>query len=125
MTKKIGIEEFQKLVKEWIRIDDKIRETNQLVKDMKIERKQIEEFVLKFIEDTDKDMTINLSKGYMKRSVEHRKGPINKNLIYTTLMDIIKDEKKVEDMTESILNKREVKEIINLKRIIPKQKNNN
>jgi hypothetical protein len=67
-------------------------------------------------------MTINLNNGYMRRSVEHRKGPINKNLIYTTLMDIIKDEKKAEDMTETILNKREVKEIVNLKRVIPKQK---
>jgi hypothetical protein len=122
MTKKISTDEFQKLVKEWILLDDKIRETNTLIKDMKTERKQIEDFVLKFIEDTDKDMTINLNNGYMRRSVEHRKGPINRNLIYSTLMDIIKDEKKVEDMTESILNKREVKEVINLKRVIPKQK---
>ena len=122
MSKSISTEEFQKLVKEWIKIDDKIRETNQLIRDMKTERKQIEEFVLKFIEDTDKDMTINLNNGYMKRSVEHRKGPINRNLIFTTLMDIVKDQKKAEDMTENILNKREVKEVINLKRVIPKQK---
>ncbi len=122
MTKKITTEDFQKLVKEWIKLDDKVRETNQLVKEMKTERKQIEEFVLKFIEETDKDMTINLNNGYMKRSVEHRKGPINRNLIYTTLMEIIKDEKKVEDMTENILNRREVKEVINIKRVIPKKK---
>lgn len=122
MTKKISQEQFQDLVKEWIKIDDKIRETNNIIREMKIERKQIEEFVLKFIEDTDKDMTINLSNGYMRRSVEHRKGAINKNLIFNTLMDIVKNEDKALEMTETILDRREVKEIINLKRVIPKAK---
>ena len=122
MTKKVSTEDFQKLVKEWIKIDDKIRETNNIVKEMKTEKKQIEEFVLKFIEDTDKDMTINLGSGYMKRSVEHRKGAINRNLIYTTLFEIVKDVKKAEDMTETILDKREVKEVVSIKRVIPKKK---
>jgi hypothetical protein len=122
MSKKITTEQFQDLVKEWIKIDDKIRETNNMLKEMKLERKQIEEFVLNFIEETDKDMTINLNNGYMKRSVEHRKGPINKNLIYNTLLDIVKNEDKAEEMTFMILDRREVKEVINLKRVIPKQK---
>jgi hypothetical protein len=123
MAKKISTEEFQKLIKEWIKIDDKIRETNDIIKEMKIERKQIEEFVLKFIEDTDKDMTINLNNGYMKRSVEHRKSAINRNLIYSTLFDILKDEKKADNMTEIILDRRETKEIVSIKRVIPKKKN--
>ena len=122
MTKKISKEEFQKLVKEWIKVDDKIRETNDIIRDMKTEKKQLEEFVLKFIEDTDKDMTINLNNGYMKRAVEHRKSAINRNLIYSTLVDILKDEKKADEMTETILDKREVKEIVSIKRVIPKNK---
>jgi hypothetical protein len=89
---------------------------------MKIERKQLEEFILGFIEETDKDMTINLNNGYIKRSVENRKGPINKNIIYSALVDIVKNENKAEEMTETILGRREVKEIINLKRVIPKTK---
>jgi hypothetical protein len=122
MTKKITQDQFQDLVKEWIKIDDKIRETNNMLKEMKVERKQLEEFVLKFIEDTDKEMTINLSNGYMRRNVEHRKSAINKNLIYTTLMEIVKNEDKAMEMTETILDRREVKEIINIKRVIPKAK---
>jgi len=123
MSKKISTEEFQKIIKEWIKIDDKIRETNDIIKEMKIEKKQLEEFVLKFIEDTDKDMTINLTNGYMKRSIEHRKSAINRNLIYNTLFDILKDEKKADNMTETILDRRETKEIISIKRVIPKKKN--
>jgi hypothetical protein len=122
MTKKIGLEEFQKLVKEWIKLDDKIRETNTIMREMKTEKKQIEEFVLKYIEETDKDMTINLNNGYMRRSVENRKGAINRNLIYSTLVEILKDDKKAEQMTETILDKRTVKEIVSVKRVIPKQK---
>ena len=123
MSKKISTEDFQKLVKEWIKTDDKIRETNLMIKEMKLEKKQIEEFVLKFIEDTDKDMTINLNNGYMKRSVEHRKSAINRNLIYTTLNEILKDKNKAEEMTDTILEKREIKEIVSVKRVIPKKKN--
>jgi hypothetical protein len=122
MTKKISTEQFQELVREWIKVDDKIRVTNELIKEMKIERKQLEEFILGFIEETDKDMTINLNNGYIKRSVENRKGPINKNIIYSALVDIVKNENKAEEMTETILGRREVKEIINLKRVIPKTK---
>lgn len=121
--KKLSLEEFQKIIKEWLKVDDKIRDTNSIIKEMKVEKKQLEEFILDYIEKTDVNMTINLSNGYMHRSVQQRKSPINKDLILKTLNTVLNDSKKAEEMTETILNNRQVKEVVAVKRVIPKNKN--
>lgn len=103
-------------VKNWVAIDDKLRDMNKVSKDLRSSKKQLEENILLFMEKYEHE-TIDITDGKLKKSVSHTPKPIKEDLILNTLTEYIKDPSQAQIITELIKNKRGTTERVNLKRL--------
>lgn len=111
-------EEFQEMIKRWIKIDDEIRKINMELKELKEDKNQYEEYILKGIEQINKEMTINIDNGagIIRRNVKQSKGPLKKEMIQNVIMTVTKDQGQAVKLTEMIFDSRPMKESVSLKR---------
>ena len=107
--------EFKNKVLQWVSIDDSIRELRKKTKQLTDEKKQHEEYILKYMKEID-EKCLNIKDGKLRRNVSKTKGALKKNIIHQALVDITGDVIKAKAMTEHIINSRPIVERINLKR---------
>lgn len=103
-------------VKNWVAIDDELKEISKIAKDLRSKKKELEENILNFMKKYDHE-TIDITNGKLKRNVSQSVKPINEDLILNTLTDCIKDPTQAQIITNLIKSKREVVEKVNLKRL--------
>jgi predicted RND superfamily exporter protein len=116
--------EFINKVRDWIKIDDSIREIRAKTKELTNEKKQHEEYILNYMEQID-EKCFNIKDGKLRRNVSKAKGPLKKTIIQQALVEITGDAVKAKSMTEHIINSRPTVERVNLKRTFnrgPKKK---
>jgi hypothetical protein len=82
-----GNDEFVKKVKEYIKVDDLIKEKSELVK----EKKELETFLLEYLKNKKMD-SINVGTDTIKRVQKDKKDPINKKEIKNKLLNDMKKE---------------------------------
>ena len=119
-------EEFKEHVKQWVTIDDKIREHRAITKALTKEKKSYEQNILDYLESI-KVKSIDITGGHLRRNVSKTKQPIKKQLIENALFSLTKSKEKSITMTKYIMDSRPVKERVNLKRTKnrgPKKKKN-
>jgi hypothetical protein len=85
--KKDPKQEFTDKVKEFLKVDDLIRQKNELVK----QKREIEGFLLKYLEDK-KVNEVKIEGHTIKRVIKDKKDPIDKKSIKKTLLDEMKKE---------------------------------
>lgn len=107
--------EFINKVRDWIKIDDSIREIRAKTKELTNEKKQHEEYILNYMEQID-EKCFNIKDGKLRRNVSKAKGPLKKTIIQQALVEITGDAVKAKSMTEHIINSRPTVERVNLKR---------
>jgi hypothetical protein len=103
-------------VKNWVAIDDELKEISKVAKDLRNKKKELEENILNFMTKYDHE-TIDITNGKLKRNISQSVKPINEDLILNTLTDCIKDPTQAQIITNLIKSKREVVEKVNLKRL--------
>ena len=103
------------LIIEWLSLDDQIKSYNEVVKDLKEEKKQFESQILELM-GTLKQEVILTDKGNLTRTVKESKEPLTPDLIKATLSEILKCTQTADTYTNQIMEKRKVKETVNLKR---------
>jgi hypothetical protein len=110
-------------ITDWLDSDDKIKELNSRVKKYKDAKKEGEEVILKMLEllgmdeskiDVHDDNNQLRSRVYRHRSVT--KSSLKEDTIKDALMEIIKDEKRVDQLVKKIESKRTINERYYLKR---------
>ncbi|MEM0354183.1 MAG: hypothetical protein QXW79_01240 [Thermoplasmata archaeon] len=114
---------LRKKIIEWLDLDDKLKELNTKVKKYKKTKKQQEELIIKTLvklgmEDNkidihDKNNNIR-SRVYRYKSIT--KGAIKEDIIRDALMEIMRDEKMVDQLVKKIDSKRPINERYYLKR---------
>lgn len=107
------MEEFEKLIKQYIEDDDKIREARAIIKKMTTKQKKLSDDIIVHLERMGRN-NLNLggkSGGKLIINKYTSKGTLNKDIIEETLEEQFKDPK----VTEAILNKIEDKKNQNLK----------
>ena len=102
-------------MKEWVRIDDAIRDINHKMKELKEEKKILGEYILKEMESFGEN-TIAISDGKLRRNVSKTKSALKHETIQNALVEFTKDTEKACQLTEFILEKRGFVERVNLKR---------
>lgn len=107
--------EFKKNVKNWVNIDDTIREYRAKSKELLQEKKTYEEFILNFLESVD-EKSVGIGDGKLTRSISQCKAPLKKENIHKALIEITNDSNKAMEMTEHIIKSRGTTERVNLKR---------
>ncbi|MEM3063008.1 MAG: hypothetical protein QW303_05650 [Nitrososphaerota archaeon] len=108
---------------EWLDLDDKLKELNAKVRKYKETKKQQEEIIIKMLiklgmEDNkidvhDENNNIR-SRVYRYKSIT--KGAIKEDIIRDALMEIMRDEKMVDQLVKKIESKRPINERYYLKR---------
>ena len=115
-----NLEPFKKAVKEYIIIDDDIKQLEQAVKKRKQNKKKLSDYILTFMSQHDiEDLNTN-GGSKLKRSVSYTKKPLNKTTITHMLKEYYKNDLQGEKVANFIINKREKVERLRLKRIIKK-----
>ena len=108
-------EEFVEVVKNWVKLDDEIRDYTSKIKDLKNERKEFEDFILEYMENINENV-IEITGGKLRRNKSQTKTPLKEESIQTALYDITKDNEKSMQMTKHIMENRPSVERVNLKR---------
>lgn len=108
-------EEFVEVVKNWVKLDDEIRDYTSKIKDLKNERKEFEEFILEYMESINENV-IEITGGKIRRNKSQTKTPLKEESIQTALFEITKDNEKSIQMTKHIMENRPSVERVNLKR---------
>jgi len=122
----------------WLNDDDKIRELNAETKKYKIAKKEKEDGIIKMINKLGLEETSmvikddeNKLRGNVRRNKSITSGAIKPDIIKKTLMEVIKDESKVDQLVVKIENNRpkvtryylkRTKGIDDTKKPVPKKK---
>ena len=112
---KIDKNTLKTLIIEWLSLDDQIKKYKEAIKDMGEEKKQFEAQILELMNLLEQD-TIITDKGNISRNIRVSKGSLTPELIKTTLTDILKCSETADIYTNQIVEKRQSKENISLKR---------
>lgn len=119
-----NVEEFKKIVKKWLSIDDDIKRLAKASKALKKERdalsKPIQQFMIK-----NEIENCNTSGGKLKCTVIKTKKPINRQYIKDKLSIYFQNQKQSDAITSFIYENRDHEEKIKLSRIAIKNNNNN
>ena len=115
------IEQFKELVVEWVKLDDIIRKRNAEMKEIKDDKKSIEEYILECMNKLDNG-TIDISDGKLRLNKTKTKSGLKQAGIQEALTELTKDDLKAQEMTQYILDKRPVIERMNLKRTFNRSK---
>lgn len=113
-------EDLKSTVKEWLILDNEMREIQRILKEKKERKKALTDNVIELMKAKQVD-ELNVNDGKLIYSQTKTKSPLNKQHIATCLGDEFKnDPEKVSKLTEHILNSREIKLKDNLKRKVDK-----
>jgi len=113
-------EDLKVVVKEWLILDNEMREIQRILKEKKEKKKELTDNVIELMK-AKKVEELNVNDGKLIYSQTKTKSPLNKQHIATCLGDVFKnDPEKVAKLTEHIINSREIKLKDNLKRKVDK-----
>jgi hypothetical protein len=116
-TKVIKIDKklLKTLIIEWLSLDDQIKSYRDTIKEITEEKNQFESQILELMGEL-KQQTILTDKGNIIRNVKEAKGPLTPDLIKSTLSELLKCADTASTYTNHIMEKRQTKEKVNLKR---------
>ena len=105
-------------IKRWVELDNHIKETNDTVKDFRLEKTIINDEILEIVEEKHLDKaTVNISDGKLKFVAAKHTAPITLTYIEKCLNDLITNGKQVEQIMAYIKKNRETKVTTEIKRV--------
>lgn len=111
-------DELVEHIRKWIQIDNEIRQLQALVRERREMKKQITQDLVDVMRDNEIEK-FNLRDGKLVYKQTKRSTPLNEKHLVNCLMDIFKDEpNKAQEVTEMIMNRREVKMVDTIQRRI-------
>lgn len=113
-------EHLTELVVVWFALEDKIKEQMEVVKELRSEKKQIEDAILKVMEDQRMDV-INTSKGNLMKCSKESKGALTPELITDFLTKSMEDAAKVQEIVTKMLDTRPTKSSVGIKKQVVKK----
>lgn len=114
-NKKTVSPEFISTVKKYLEIDDKIKESREIIKKMTSDKKEKEDFILNYLQ-TIEESVIDVRDGKLRRNISKTQAPLKKEQIFKTLTDIVGDSIKAQSITDQIIKSRPIVERVTLKR---------
>lgn len=106
---------FKEKVIKWIEFDDLIRQKEKECKELKKSRKELEDYVLKFLNDNDINV-IEIEGGKLRRNKSETKTSLTNDNIKSAIKKKFGDEKTVEEIMKMMEELRPMKTHVNLKR---------
>lgn len=116
MTESIQVsKDFQEKVVKFVDIDDKIKEKQSELTELRKKLKPLEEYIIKYLDDVD-ETTVDLNNGKLKKDSKETKSAVNLELIKSVIAEKIEDEDLIDTIMEAMENKRQTKVKVGIKR---------
>lgn len=116
MTESIQVsKDFQEKVVKFVDIDDKIKEKQSELTELRKKLKPLEEYIIKYLDDVD-ETTVDLNNGKLKKDSKETKSAVNLELIKSVIVEKIEDEDLIDTIMEAMENKRQTKVKVGIKR---------
>ncbi len=107
--------EFQEMVIKFVKLDDLVRKKEKDIKELKIQRKPCEDFILTYLDKVGEN-TIDITNGKLRKNKSETKVPLNQNIIKDAIKEKVADPKVVEDILTLMDTMRPMNVRTNLKR---------
>ncbi len=114
------IEEFKKLVHQWLSYDDDIRQLKKTEKEITEAKKQLQEPIMAFMARNNIE-DCNTSNGKLKYSVSQIKKPINRQYLLDKIGTFMNNRSRAEELTVFLYDNRETQQKVNLRRTMNKK----
>lgn len=102
-------------IKEWINLDNEIKEKEKSIKQLKIEKTKITNLLIQTMKTNEIDC-VNIQDGALLFKKQTVKQTINKKLLQNCLTEYLKDTEKANEISDFILGKRGEKVMETIKR---------
>lgn len=108
-------------IKEWVSVDNKIKEINKHVKELREKRGMIEEDIIDFVKSNNLEKaTININDGKLKFSETNQSSPLTFKYVESCLSACISDPQQVKLIMNYIKKSRSTKTSLDIKRLYNK-----
>jgi hypothetical protein len=116
MANETVIDDLKEMIINWLALDDKIKEISAAVKDMNLEKKQFESYILDYMTKLNKPV-IDTSSGKLIKDDTKTKKALKEDMVVGALTEITGNKDKAAEMTKIIFDKRPDVENTRLKRV--------
>ncbi len=116
MANESTIDDLKEMIINWLALDDKIKEISATVKDMNLEKKQFESYILDYMTQLNKP-TIDTTSGKLIKDEKKTKKGLKEDMVTIALTEITGDKHKAAEFTKYIFDKRPEVDNIKLKRM--------
>ena len=107
--------EFQENVIKFVKLDDLMRKTQSQLVELRSQRKPVESFILKYLDQVNETM-VEITNGKLRKNKSETKVPINLEIIKEAIEKKVKDPKTVEEILQIMDDLRPKSTRVNLKR---------
>jgi len=101
------LECFKSNVKEWLDIDEEVNELNTQIKELKKKKNKLLEPKITGFMRSYNISDLNTEQGKLRCNQRNTKKALSKTLIQESLMEIMKEQEKVDNAMDIMLNKQE------------------
>ena len=111
------MESFQKSIKQWVELDNKVKVLNDQIREIRNERNNISDEIVSFVDENNLDKAvIEISDGALKFGKTKQTSSLTLKFIKKCLTDCISNEETVDKLIEYMKSKREIKMKNDIKR---------
>jgi hypothetical protein len=108
---------FENQVKQWVNIDNQLKELNERVKELRENKNSLEKNIIEYASDNNlSNSVLQISDGRLKFANTKSTEPLTFKYLEKALSEVIKNENQVKLIIEHIKQKRETKIIPEIKR---------
>ena len=108
---------FENQVKQWVNIDNQLKELNERVKELRENKNSLEKNIIEYASDNNlSNSVLQISDGRLKFANTKSTEPLTFKYLEKALNEVIKNENQVKLIIEHIKQKRETKIIPEIKR---------
>ena len=105
-------------IKRWVELDNRIKESNDIFKDIRTEKSVIHDEIIELVEEKQLGkVTVNISDGKLKFVSSKHTAPLTLTYIEKCLTELITNGKQVEQIMAYIKKNRETKISTDIKRV--------
>ena len=103
------------MIYKWLSLDDKLKEINSIIKDVKNEKSQLEEKILGYMDKTEKN-EITTDNEKLEKKKTQTKEPMNEDYIKRCLLKTLNDIETADKLTNLLITSREITQSYKLSR---------
>jgi len=109
------MDSFKSNVKQWLNLDDKISDLQQRIRALKQQQKELTPIIVHFMNERQIE-EISSSEGNIRFNVAKTRASLSNKRLQSTIGEYFNDDDKTKELIDHIMNNREIKETIKLKR---------